>query len=576
MKQAQVCHLRPETASDTGFFAARAIDLHIHLLRDTASLPMTELRKSRPSEATGATSKRRRNERMIVASVLFGMATVLAVAGRDLFWPEAKPPADGGPQATSETQTANPEPQLPSPLIDDDGRAMWASPTSGEPLAWSYLPPGAQIVLALRPAALTAHPEGDKVLAAFGPLGRDAIRAVEQQTGMEFRQIDRLIVGWQLVGDTGELAATLVVYADPSAAPAVIEADSRSGGRAVHRPGRADGPALIVAPAEAMSEIIELAGHPPPLRRDVERMLAQTDGDRLATLIVAPGFLFNEGQDVFAGELARLQRPLSWFLGDGLSAAAISLHWDENFFVEVVATPSLDTSTGRAAEQLAARVAQLPELVERYVVDLDASPYGRRIVARLPAMTRKLATYTRSGFDRDHVLLRCYLPAVAGHNLLMAAELTLAEPPGGLGYVGRSGTTQPGPVAEAVSPRELLRRSTSLRMPRDTLEAALAQLAADVGVEIVILGADLQLDGITKNQSLTIDVENRPAEEILVEILRRANPDKSAAGPDDERQKLVYVVGPQTPGGPDVILITTRARAAERGDTLPSVFLVGE
>ena len=69
-------------------------------------------------------------------------------------------------------------------------------------------------------------------------------------------------------------------------------------------------------------------------------------------------------------------------------------------------------------------------------------------------------------------------------------------------------------------------------------------LAQDVGVEIVILGPDLQLDGITRNQLFGIDMADRPAEEILVEILRRANPDKLATGPADPRQKLVYVVRP--------------------------------
>jgi hypothetical protein len=109
-------------------------------------------------------------------------------------------------------------------------------------------------------------------------------------------------------------------------------------------------------------------------------------------------------------------------------------------------------------------------------------------------------------------------------------------------------------------------------MPRDTLEAALANLGKAIEVEIIIRGADLQADGITKNQSLTLDLENRPAAEILVEILRRANPDKSAAGPADTRQKLVYVIGPKSPGGPEAVLITTRARAAERRETLPDVF----
>ena len=84
-------------------------------------------------------------------------------------------------------------------------------------------------------------------------------------------------------------------------------------------------------------------------------------------------------------------------------------------------------------------------------------------------------------------------------------------------------------------------------------------LAQDLGVEIVIRGPDLQLDGITRNQLFAIDMADRPAEEILVEILRRANPDKLAAGPADPRQKLVYVVGPEA------VFITTRAAGGRAG-----------
>ena len=125
------------------------------------------------------------------------------------------------------------------------------------------------------------------------------------------------------------------------------------------------------------------------------------------------------------------------------------------------------------------------------------------------------------------------------------------------------------PLAEASSPAsiaERLQKKTSLRFAREELEAALNMLAQDIGVEIVIRGQDLQLDGITRNQLFAIDMADRPAEEILVEILRRANPDKLATGPADPRQKLVYVVGPEA------IFITTRAKAAERGERLPAVF----
>jgi len=93
----------------------------------------------------------------------------------------------------------------------------------------------------------------------------------------------------------------------------------------------------------------------------------------------------------------------------------------------------------------------------------------------------------------------------------------------------------------------------------------------DIGVPIVIRGPDLQADGITKNQSFGIDVSDKPAEEILVQILRLANPDKEATGPGDRRQKLVYIIE-QGPDKTEQIVVTTRARAKERRNELPAAF----
>ena len=86
---------------------------------------------------------------------------------------------------------------------------------------------------------------------------------------------------------------------------------------------------------------------------------------------------------------------------------------------------------------------------------------------------------------------------------------------------------------------------------------------------------DLQVEGITKNQSFSIDVSNRPATEILVEILRLANPDKSATGADDPRQKLVYFMEADETGN-EVVIVTTRKAAMERGVQLPAEFLSPE
>jgi hypothetical protein len=273
---------------------------------------------------------------------------------------------------------------------------------------------------------------------------------------------------------------------------------------------------------------------------------------------------------MFTGQMAGLREPLFWFLGDELSAVALSLHWDENFFVELIATPTLDTTPERASRILAERLAHVPDKLEADLATLKPQPYGREILSRFPAMVRALVKYTRSGFEPDHAVLRCYLPAAAGHNLLMGAELTLAESWGGGPTVAEAGPPSV-QVATPTSVRERLRRPTSLRFARETLEAALDQLSRDVGVEIVIRGADLQAEGITKNQSFAIDVENKPAEEILVEIVRLANPDKTATSPSDPRQKLVFVIA-AGPDGSEQLFVTTRAAAAARGEELPAVF----
>jgi hypothetical protein len=405
--------------------------------------------------------------------------------------------------------------------IEDDGHTQWISPTEGPPLDLAGLPSGVQVILALRPRAILSHPEGEKLVAALGPIGSQSLEQITAAVGRPPEDIDQLLIGWQVDRD-GAWQAT------------ILDAKSKE-------------------PA-------------PPLTRDVERLLAHTDSSRHVTLLLRPNFLFGDGSSVFSGSMAALRGPLFWFFGDGLNAAAVSLHWDDNFFVEFLGVPTLDVPPNQMADELLGRVEELPRRVKEGVRGLDPALYGRQVVLRFPEMLRKLAAYTRASYDRDVVELRAYLPAVAGHNLIMGAELVLAE-----AFRGAVPDSRP---AEAGSPvAEQLRRRTSLKFSRDTLETALRMLGDDVGVTIVIRGPDLQLDGITKNQSFGIDVADRPAEEILVEILRLANPDKLATGPADRRQKLVYVVGDESPGGPEVVFVTTRTRAAERGETLPAAFV---
>jgi hypothetical protein len=506
------------------------------------------------------TSNRRRSGRdnlLIVMGVLVVLAAALAIAARDVWMSRdtAPTPSANDQQVTADTDASKIDLKraiVESDVIDDDGHSMWVSPTDGPPLDLAYLPPGVEMVLAMRPAKLLAHSESEKVLAALGPRGESAMQWIESRIGMPLRDVERLVIGWQVTRDGTYLPSLIVTTATP------IETEGDT-----FQPKSTGGRVSVFGSDAALADIRMLQGQPPPLARDLERLLDRTDGSRDVTLLIQPRLLLRDGNTPFPVELRPLRRAVDSLLSQNAAAAELSLDWSDDFFVELIAVPTLDSSPEELSVRLKERVHAWPELVEEAVLKMNSSPYSRRVVARMPEMVRRLSAYTRIGYDDDCAILRCYLPIAAGHNLLMAGELALAEGQGS----PATGVASNGTAAQtSESITERLQKKTTLRFGREELEAALNMLSEDVGVPIAIRGRDLQLDGITRNQLFAIDVADRPADEILVEILRRANPDKTATGPADPRQKLVYVVGP------DSIIITTRAAATAKGETLPPVF----
>jgi hypothetical protein len=557
-------------------------------------------RQSGKSNALGGAAPRpnrnRQNRWLIISGISAFLILALMIAAWDVFRsrtdtvtvPQQKTSANSRQAAAPTDRRAQHAAHATGDidtLVNDDGHTLWTSPTTGSPIDLSYLPPGVQIVVAIRPEAIADHPEGEKVLASLGPIGEQGIGFLDDVLKVP-HGVEQCCIGVQTTNDS-HWQTTIVARLTGSSTVAELlaarlpDAIEKSHGAATYRvtnewaywvPDNADEKLLVVAPVVLIDEIIDLEGNAPPLRREVERLLEHTDADRHFTVVIAHNFLFSEGGGLLTGKMAPLRPPLFWFLGDELSAAALSMHWDENFFVEVIAAPTLDTRPEAAARILDARVAEIPDRVENFVIGLDPHPFGRRVVARFPMMVRKLAAYSRAGVEADHAVLRCYLPAVAGHNLLMGAELTLAEALAGSGSLPSVSASHATAAKNSESLRDRLRQTASLSFTRDTLEAALEQLSKQINVDIEILGADLQAEGITKNQSFGIEMDEKPAEAILVEILRLANPDKSATGPADPRQRLVYIIAPAANDRPERVIVTTRSRVAERGDELPAIF----
>jgi hypothetical protein len=93
--------------------------------------------------------------------------------------------------------------------------------------------------------------------------------------------------------------------------------------------------------------------------------------------------------------------------------------------------------------------------------------------------------------------------------------------------------------------------------------------------EIKIIGDDLKLDGITRNQTIRdFKQENQTVADILTALVRKANPVTTVKDPFETDQKLVWLIGPDPDSpGKQAVLITTRNAAKTKKYTLPPVFV---
>jgi serine/threonine-protein kinase len=562
--------------------------------------------------ATRVADKRAARLGMIGLGIAGGLvalvsAIVLSRSGSNSVPPDARqasenPPAASVPNKTSERQDTagehrkpivaagapdaqtGPEPQL---QIVESADLPWASPTMGKPPTLAYLPPGSQLILLARPADIVGDEEGRLFVKSLGPRVAEGIATLGGLCGCGLEDIAEVQAGWQAGGvDSADVVAGWTVrFLEPS--PLWEDADLQSKawgkttpkdveGETVHvgkplsfwLPSAEEGRVLVMAPEtliDAMVAAVPAAGPKnggdvlvASLPQPLEQLVGMLDRTRHLTLLGSPHYLVTDGRPLMAGPLDALVEPLGSFFGEGVKAAALSLHCGDNFYAE------LDTIATRAepAKPLAVRLSRQLEKVADAVEDFCAAitphPYGRKLVMRLPSMIRVLSANARCGAEGSGVVLNAYLPRHAGHNLVLASELALEQSPEHA--LAASAVAVKTPTAVNGGQAGGLQKKISLVFAKDTLEKSIQMVADEIGMPIEILGGDLQLEGITKNQSFGLDERDKPAEAVLRTILARS----------DSGGRLVYVVRKRD--GVESIEITTKAAAAKRGDTVPPGF----
>jgi serine/threonine-protein kinase len=524
--------------------------------------------------------------------------------------PAAPPgsPSDTGGRGTSTTPPSDvsaPAPDEPAAgtarqIVVDDASLPWASPTEGPPPRLAYLPPGSQLVLVARPADLSADEEGRLFLKSLGPVVAAALEQLADMSGCEVADIELVQAGWQageanevLAGYAVRLVAGRKVIADEAArrkawgetTPSDVAGETIHAGKVFSFwvPSEEDSRVLVLASeasiattalagpagrepfiASIVKQSLEARSRPDGMLRadlplELESLVGMLDESRHVTLFGSPHYLLNRGRAVLGGPLAKLADPLRQLFGETMRGAALSAHFDANAYLELDAIAERDPPARVYAPQLAAMVEGLTGTVEEYCARLDPSPYGRMLVMRLPSMLRVLVANLRVGTEGSGVVINAYLPRHAGHNLALATELTLAQSPGSGSAASSAGPAVSGP-ADALGK---LQKKVTIVFAKDTLEMAIQMVSDEVGVPMEIIGPDLQLDGITQNQSFGLDARDQSAEAVLGTILTKANPDG----------KLVYII--RKDAGAEKLFITTRAAVEKRGDPLPSIFKGG-
>ncbi len=254
-----------------------------------------------------------------------------------------------------------------SPAVSpDEGKPLWASPTNGAPLSLAHLPSGVQAVLVLRPAELLASPEADKLLAALGPEGNAVRQEWESIAGSSLANVEQLTVAW--IDSAGADASPMIVpmyvfqYVRPPDTKKINEnwlnfsKPEKFANEEIFQPTkelsayfhhREKRPLLlVVGPIELVKESAELADRPPPVRREIEKLIRTTDNARQATLLWLPDNSLVMSATEASTAWAKLIAGARSFFGDDCRGAVHQFPINAVQFVSRVADRG---STGYAA-----------------------------------------------------------------------------------------------------------------------------------------------------------------------------------------------------------------------------------
>ena len=516
-------------------------------------------------------------------------------------------------------------------LIPDDGSTIWETPTLGAPIDLDFLPPAPKIIVHANTKQLLAKVEGQRLLMAMGEPFAQLLAKFESTIGLPLTDVDQLLVSYhqtdqdqyqwiavvrcsrsqdQLKETWGNLtvskslggqsifetdAGMSYFFVDndnpPIATPELVETTSTPN-ETTDNPPLAEqtvpdqtesAPAqetvkFIVGRNEIVRSVADL-GFGYPVSGSIQTLQKSSDEQRdLSLLFLRPSLFNDRGQNWMGNKLSVFNRQLSEIIPDEVRGGMLSFHADQGDYLEVV----LDRQVDISADELETRIQtgiddRLKKLIS-FTQRIPVSEHWQALQNRYAEMLSTLTDEFRWSSSDKQLTGNAWLPPLASHNLVAASELvatfqkTAIDP-------NANQLQVPQTLAELLQTK----RDLDIANPPD-LNVLLADLQQEINGDynrlpfkwrIVLLGADLEKDGITKNQRPgPLQLEQKSFTEILTSIVVSANPDKDITGAADLNCKLIWVVAPD-PDNPtqQAILITTRAAAEKKSYQLPDSFV---
>ncbi len=473
--------------------------------------------------------------------------------------------------------------------IPDDGHTLWVAPVSGKPIKLDFVPPDAQLHLVAKPYELLATPEGARIIEALGPDFENLRKSWEQSYGVSLDNVTQMVIAFHANDDKPPRVSTVLrlhqgttdQLSNDWGEPIKVKNGQQFNvdGQILFVPDNHN-QLLVMGHHDDIQAVVKTGGRPPLVGRAIKDLLAFSNDQWHIAVLLSPEFLDSDGDRLFTGSRKQLLSPIEKFLGDGIRGLLAGVHIGERFYVELRVKSHLDLAIQERVNLFRQRIDNLYEQIRNYFLSFPVADYWEKLWYEYPRMIEILGQYTRVDQEEHQVVLNCYLPVYAAHNLVLGGELAIAS---------TTGSSVPEPTTKSLNTfhtihdvleHVLLDQS----FPQKSLEFAVRDLVQEIHnlhpdlpfkFSIQLVGRELEAEGITRNQQIrNFQVRQNSLQEILTQLVMLANPITTVKKPNEKDQKLVWVVAPNPDpsDNTNIILITTRQAALKNRYKLPKPF----